>query len=301
MMNPSNGTLQNNSLDAPVLTYAIDAEIHGYIAIVLNLILNPILGLTGILLNIFNMIVFYKMGLSDGVTQNFFMLAVSDALLATASFVNKMAHLSRTIIRAYIGYEGMEQSAQILYSASFYSITLPQVYSLLITVVIAVVRCCCVSLPLKVKYLLTARRQLATILVLSGISTCIYVYVVAPVNMFIIRNPATNSTIAYFEGGRWSILAVFTNIISFGGFTICITCVIILSNSLRESSKFRDTSTASTSTSANNSEASTLDGKSNEKQRNQRVIKTVILVSVIFIVCKVPNMMYYILKASLEQ
>ena len=74
---------------------------------------NPTLGLAGILLNIINMIVFYKMGLSDRVTQNFFILSFSDFLLSATLSVNKFMLMLRAVIIAYIGYGGVEQVVHI--------------------------------------------------------------------------------------------------------------------------------------------------------------------------------------------
>ena len=298
-MDPSNETLDKANLHTP-LREPITKEIDNILDVLFNMIVNPILCFAGISLNIINMIVFYKMGLPDGVTQNFFILSLTDSLFAFTSLVNKMALIARTAARAYIGYGDVEEMVNIVYQASFYSIPFPQNYSLITTVVIAVVRCCCVAIPLKVKYLLTVRRQMAAILFLSGIATIIYVYVLAPLRLFYLPNPGMNTTIAYFGGARWSVYRVFNNAISFGSFAISIVCVVLLSTSLSTASRFRDISTASTSTTVNVDKTSAPDAKSRERQRNARVVRTVLLVTVIFIVCNVPTILYYVLKGAVE-
>ena len=298
-MDTNNETLNKASLDTP-FREPISPEIYAYIELVFNMAVNPTLGLAGIVLNIINMTVFYKMGLADGVTQNFFILALADGLLATTSLVKQIAYMVRTVIRAYLGYGKIEQIVHIIYQASFYSFPFPQNYSLITTVVIAVVRCCCVAMPLKVKHLLTVRRQLVAILFLSGIATSVFVYVMAPLRIFYVPYPAKNSTIAYFRGARWSTYTVFNSTVSFGGFIICITCVIILSTSLSKASKFRDSSTTVPSTSEKSGNTSGLDKKSRERQRNTRVVRTVLLVCLIFIVCNVPNMTIFVLKEAFE-
>ena len=231
-MDSSNQTLNDANLNI--------TEIFSYLNYFVKLIVNPALGLVSIFLNIINMIVFYKMGLSDGIAQNFFILSLCDCLCAVTSFFNTMAHMARTIIRYFIGYGGLEQVIHILYQGSYFSIPFPQNYSLITTVVIAVVRCCCVAMPLKVKHLITVKRQLAAILFLSGIATLILVYVYAPLKMFHVLNLATNTTEAYFLGARWQTYTIFNNILCYGSFIICITCVIILSTSLNKASRFRD-------------------------------------------------------------
>ena len=291
-MDPSNQTLNDANLTT--------SEIFSYLIYVFKLIVNPSLGLVSIFFNIINMIVFYKMGLSDGVAQNFFILALSDCLAAVTSLVNSTAHLARTIIRSFIGYGGVEQVVHIVFQGSYYSLPFPQNYSLITTVVIAVVRCCCVAMPLKVKHLITVRRQLAAILFLSGIATSILVYVLAPIKLFQVLNLATNSTEAYFSGARWQTYTIFNNISCYGSFTICITCVIILSTSLNKASRFRDSSTTSTSVSMSYSNISAPDPKAKERLRNLRVVRTVVLVCIIFIVCNVPTIVLYLLMAHME-
>ena len=291
-MDPSNQTLNDANLTT--------SEIFSYLNYVFKLIVNPTLGLVSIFLNIINMKVFYKMGLSDGVAQNFFILALSDCLAAVTSLVNSTAHLARTIIRSFIGYGGVEQVIHIVFQGSYYSLPFPQNYSLITTVVIAVVRCCCVAMPLKVKHLITVRRQLAAILFLSGIATSVLVYVLAPLKLFQVLNMATNTTEAYFSGARWQTYTIFNNISCYGSFTICITCVIILSTSLNKASRFRDSSTTSTSISMSYSNISAADPKAKERLRNVRVVRTVVLVCIIFIVCNVPTIVMYLLMAYME-
>ena len=298
-MDPTNKSLSEESLRTPYRE-AISAEIFWYLDLILNMTVNSILGLAGTVLNVINVTVFYKMGLSDGVTRNFFILAFSDGLFASLTFVNKVLLILLTVIRIYIGYGGVEQIISIVFHASFYSFPYIQSYSLITTVVIAVVRCCCVAMPLKVKHILTARHQMAAILILLVLVTCILVYVHAPLSIVHIPNPKTNTTFGVFLGARWSTYAVFNNIFSFGSFIICIACVIILSTSLRKASRFRDSSTVGTSTSANHGKTSAPDAASKERQRNARVVRTVLLVCIIFIVSNVPSILFYVLLATVE-
>ena len=211
---------------------------------------------------------------------------------------NSTAYILQTTIRAYVGYKNpLELAAQIIYQGTFYSFPFAQNISLITTVVIAVVRCCSVAMPLKVKHILTARRQLDTILFLSGIVTSISVYVLAPLHVVYAPHPARNFTLVFFEGTRWSVYSVFNMVSSFGGFIICIACVVILSASLKKASKFRECSSTGISDSANTGKSSSKYSK--ELQRNARIVRTVILVTVIFIVCNVPYIIFYLLRVFL--
>ena len=70
-------------LSASDLSSAQDAYAREMISTVLRMVLTAVLALTGMCVNTNNMVVFYKMGLSDGVTQNFFILSFSDGFFAT--------------------------------------------------------------------------------------------------------------------------------------------------------------------------------------------------------------------------
>ena len=293
-----NETLSEGSQHVPQIATEFDV-VFIYLSVVFKMALNPVLGVAGICINVINMVVFYRMGLSDGVTQNFFILALSDGLFAMTAVANSMGYLLRVVVRKLVGYNNpLELAAQIIYQGTFYSFPFAQNISLITTVVIAVVRCCSVAMPLKVKHILTARRQLATILFLSGIATSISVYVLAPMQIVYAPDPIRNFTIAFFEGTHWSVYSVFNMVSSFGGFIICIACVVILSSGLKKASKFRESSSRGTSDSANTGKTSSKHSK--ELQRNARVVRTVVLVSVIFIVCNVPNILYFILRAFLK-
>ena len=157
-------------------------------------------------------------------------------------------------------------------------------------------------MPLKVNCILKARIKLAAILFLSGIATCVLMYVMALISIVYVTNPKTNTTLAFFRGGHWSTYSVFNNIVSFGAFIICIACVIILSTSLLRASRFRDSSTVDTSHSTNNGKTSAQDARARERPRNARVSRTVLLVCIIFIVCNVPNFLlfFFVAKANIE-
>ena len=298
-MDPAiNDTLSKGSEHVPQISTEFD-EVFIYLSVVFEMALNPVLGVVGICINVINMVVFYRMGLSDGVTQNFFILSLSDGLFAMTAVANSMGYLFRVAVRALVGYNNpLELAAQIIYQGTFYSSPFAQNVSLITTVVIAVVRCCSVAIPLQVKQILPAKRQLAAILFLSGIATSISVYVLAPMHIVYAPHPVRNYTMIFFNGQRWSAYTVFTNVSSFGGFIICIACVAILSVSLKKASKFRESSSTGTSDSANTGKTSSKHSK--ERQRNTRIVRTVVLVSVIFIVCNVPNILFYLLRMFLN-
>ena len=218
--------------------------------------------------------------------------------MATINLLSGMSYISLRIIRAYLGFGNFEVKAQILYWSTSVAFVFPQYVFLITTVVIALVRCCCVVIPLQVKYLITTRRQLALIIGLSGISTTTLIYIFAGTYTAYVHNPVTNSSIVHSKGVKWSVFTGVNNAAFCGSYIIVNICVVILPVSLSKASKFRSSSSTGASTPRDNE--GPVDGKSKERQRDTRVIRTMVIVSVVFIVCNIPLMVYYVLRMLFE-
>ncbi|GFR85056.1 chemosensory receptor B [Elysia marginata] len=263
------------------------------LGILFKVILNPTLGTVGFCANVVNMIVFCKIGLSDGVTQNFFILSISDASLAAVSMVNSAAYI--LYAKVYVGQGGPENNAQVVYWASLLIGAFPQSVSMITTVVIAVVRCLCVAMPLRVKFLITTGRQLAVILGFSTVSACVVIYAFARSRVVIVHNPQTNETLAMLVDLNWYEYTLFSNVTYYIGFAIVIICVIMLSTSLKKSSDFREKSTGGSS----NSDSAATNAK--DGRREARVVKTVVFVSIVFIVCYLPSMTFTLIGTLVSE
>ncbi|GFR85045.1 chemosensory receptor A [Elysia marginata] len=254
---------------------------------IFKLALNPTLGSVGLCANIINMAVFYKMGITDGVTQNFFILSISDASMAVVSLANSAAYI--LYAKVYVGQGGPENNAQVVYWATMLIGTFPQSVSMITTVVIAVVRCLCVAMPLRVKFLITTGRQLAVILGFLTLSACVVIYAFAGTRVVIVPNPQTKGTLALLVDLKWYEYTLFYNVTYYSGFFIVIICVIILSISLKRSSEFREKSTGGSSNAAS-SGTNTKDGR-----REARIVKTVVFVSTVFIICYLPSISFFVI------
>ncbi|GFR58888.1 chemosensory receptor B [Elysia marginata] len=259
----------------------------GYIGVVFKLVLNPVLGVMGIYANIVNVAVFYKTGLADGVTQNFFILSISDGLVAVTCLVNSVSYILQT--RVFVGSEDRQLHAYVVYWMSIVVVMFPQNISLVTTVMLAVVRCCCVAMPLRVKFLITSRRQLIAILLFSVGTTLVLLSTFAPMTITYVQNYHTNTTYIHFAGFDWPTYTVFASISFNVSFIIVILCLIILSHSLSKSSKFRESSAKGTSCSDSIEQ-------SKDKRRDIRIVQTVLLVSVVFIGCYLPHIILSVVK-----
>ncbi|GFR67988.1 chemosensory receptor B [Elysia marginata] len=259
------------------------------LGVLFKLVLNPALAAAGICSNCINVLVFLRIGLSDGVTQNFFILSLSDGLCCVIASVNSIAYILQQTVPPTTGLGAVELLIQRVYWACFFAVTFPMNISIVTTVVIAVVRCCCVAMPFRVKYLLTASRQLVAILVSSGAVVGVLLYVFTPMRTVYLRNPETNRLYAVLVGYRWATYTAFTSVTLYSSFTIVIGCVVILSASLKKSFKFRESSSGSSV------------GSESDKGRDMRVVKTVVFVSVAFICCFLPHLTFTLLKVFMAE
>ncbi|GFR77022.1 chemosensory receptor A [Elysia marginata] len=277
----------HNNTESLVAEGIVSEDVLRLVGLLSKFIVNPTLGAAGICSNVLNVLVFITIGLSDGVTQNFFILSISDGLFCAIAFINSLAYILQQTIFTAAG--SAELLVQRVYWASLFAVTFPQNVSIVTTVVIAVVRCCCVAMPFRVKYLLTANRQLVAILVSSGAAIAVLLFVFTPMRTIYLRHPRTNRLYAVLVGYRWATYTVFAGVTFYSSFIIVIVCVIILSISLNRSSKFRETS-------AVNKVVPEAD-----KGRDMRVVKTVVFVSVMFICCFLPHLIFSLLKVFIAE
>ena len=272
----------------------LDPVVLGHLIFVFNSVLTTAFSFAGVITNSINMAVFYKMGLSDGVTQNLFILSVSDGLYALATAIGQSAYiLYQLLIRDNRRYGDTAADVYVIVIFTNFIKYILLGVSTFITLVISIVRCCCVAMPLKVKYVLTAKRQLAAISIPSGIGIFIVVFGVAEIQLYKVHNPIINASITLYTGVQWPLIRGFNNITAFGSFVIIIACVIVLAASLSRASKFRESSTSAASSSKKDNQSSGFshslsDVKSKDRQRDARIVRTVLLISIVFIVCNTP-------------
>ena len=280
----------------------------------ISLLLIPL----GVVANIINIIVFFKTGSKDNVTISLLALSMSDlAFLVVIS--PHVAHIAVDHLVQYrlgIRLKWLVDPTTLLVPFYWYAFLFYDT-STLITAYISVVRCACIALPFKVKDMFTSRRALITFLVFF---ICVF-FLRLP--MFIkkrfvrISDKLTNSSkvvVRDFEDGGLAYTIndiVSRNIQPWSCFIIVIACLVVMVSRLRASAKFRSTSSSngpsgvedrplSTPKTRDECDAkmeskATKDEKSKSKvisTRDVKVLRSVILVAVIFVVCQVPFMTY---------
>ena len=266
--------------------------------IIFKMVVTTFLGLLAMSVNVINIAVFYKMGLSDGVTQNFFILSISDGFSGVVYSTSSVSYVLLFFIRTYIGYGSLEILVQKVYWGSYMAAPFPFLISTSATLVIAVVRCCCVVMPLKVKHIITARRQLAAILFVSGIAVSVLGSSFSAVQLVLVRNPYTNVTGVLYKDINWARYTVVCYVILFGGYVVLSATIVILSVSLRRAAKFREGSTLESLGSQKHDKTfadstSAQKPKSNGKERDSRIVRIVLFICIIFVACTIPSVLFF--------
>ena len=283
-----------------------------------SLILIPL----GVVTNIINIFVFFKTGSKDNVTISLLALSMSD--LAFLFIISPhVVYIDVThIVQDRFGVPlNWFVDKAVLWIPFYWYAFLFYDTSTLITVYISVVRCACIALPFKVKDMFTSRRELITFLVFF---ICVF-FLRLP--MFIrkrfirIIDRLTNSSkvvVREFDDG--GLADTINDIVSrsvqpWSCFIIVIACLVVMVTKLYASARFRHSLSANDSGIAEDgsfrtSKAEDKDGVDMESTtskedknkiqvmstRDVKVLRSVILVAVIFVVCQVPFMTYSLVR-----
>ncbi|GFO45869.1 chemosensory receptor c [Plakobranchus ocellatus] len=274
----------------------LTATQFGYGKFVLKFCLNPVLTVCVLGTNIVNIVVFCKMGLKDGVTQNFLILSLSDGVWGVLGLAYNVSYiLWQSDIR------GGHMSTMTIAMITSAGINLPMNVSMVTTVIIAVVRCCCVAMPLTVRIVLTASRQLKVIILCIALMTGAFLYVALSYQIVWAHNPHVNRSQYMLEVtddllARISFNDIYRGILFNSSFVIAVLCLAILIIALRRSSQFqKQASTANDSDKQDGSKSSAFSA------RDRQVIKTVVLVLVLFTICNLPSIVWSLVRQAIPE
>ncbi|CAL1535394.1 unnamed protein product [Lymnaea stagnalis] len=231
--------------------------------------------------NAINIIVFIKLGFSDTVNISLFALSISDlACLWSLAW----------LIVCYYPPFFYADLPFVPYEIENVTAGWPRIcfvrMTALITSYIALERCVCIVLPLKVKTLLTPRRVVFILVTICALMI-ISIVPIFPVTPFVWKLlPSTNRTVlgTIFAPNRDDVsntMYIFSNAYSYAAF-ISISCfTAILVGQLRTKSKWRNI-------------AASVNNSGSVSKRDQKVVKMVVVISAVFIVCFFPETVIYI-------
>ncbi|GFO07025.1 hypothetical protein PoB_003353000 [Plakobranchus ocellatus] len=292
-----NSQTLNETIFSDISTGGLISEAVGYyITLLLKIVLNPLLAVTGVTSNLINMAVFYRMGVKEGTTLTFLVLAISDGLAAFVMIFNCTIH---TLLQYVAFLQSLIVIDRKTLYVMFYLSTLITPFflntSTLITTVISVVRCCCVVMPLRVKHVLTAGRQLAAILIFSVVIASVQIYALSPAYFSYYRHQRRNSSappIVSFVGMNYVLIDSFRNAFIYFSLLVVIICVTILVIALKQAGKFQ--SSASSRDLATHS----VGKKPKQSKRETQVMKVVVLIACFFITSNTPTVVIAILRLN---
>ncbi|CAL1527683.1 unnamed protein product, partial [Lymnaea stagnalis] len=261
--------------------------------------------------NAVNIAVFLKLGLADPVTISFFALSVTDMVCLLIAAYNWLCY---TLYRVPAGGWPVDMFS-LMYLGVWYFQMVYDV-SMLITTYTAVQKCCCIALPLHFKSVFTKTRTCIVIAAFIVICMTSYVPLLATQGLQRKTNPATNASTytIWYASDREEIISandiIVRIILQNACEIIVVSCLIILTTSLRRHSKFRH-SVSIHSLSECSSEGSLPSLGSQEtpigaktsriSAKELQVIKSVTLVSAIFVTCNFPRVVLSIARTIVPE
>lgn len=250
------------------------------ISFLVNLIiLCALIAYFGITANIINIINFAKQGFDNTVNISLFGIAVSDlcallAILWLGVCVNPLLQ-TETI-----------DFAEIEYLTAGWPHYLFARITCMITVYITIERCLCVTIPLKVKHIITKTTTVITVVLIffTQILTAIPTYYAAYI-CWKYNSEKNISTLGLCRIDNWNQVEIVTFVLQMimlgGSFILLIFFTIILVVNIRRKSQWRKSATHEAQQVA-------------ISNRDKKLVRMIVLISVILIACFTPGMIGFI-------
>ncbi|GFR83705.1 chemosensory receptor B [Elysia marginata] len=258
----------------------IDNATFTYLFITFRIVLNPAMSVLALLATIINVVTFSRMTLSQGVNQNLLILSTSDLVLAVFGVVGNSCYVLRWL---GINTTPVRFTLYIL----MWVVAYPVNASAAVTTIIAAVRCLSVIMPITFRTVVTPQRQVVAIALGCSISWSVPLYTHLLINVYTKKGNNSLGIPSSSEINKQMVVFdYFRNTFFYTCFTIIILSGVFLSIALRKSSSFQASATASTT-----------DGQTKASSRREvQVVKTVILLLVIFVTCNLPFLFLSLLR-----
>ena len=242
----------------------------------------PVMILFGFVANIINIVVFLKTSVKDNVTILLLSLSFSD--LAFLVFVTP--RVSGIVIDFLVpSFQWPFHSLLVSFLPYWPATTLYDI-SAFISVSLGMMRCACVAMPLKFKFVFTRSRTIKWVFFLVVLAVLLRLPVLTIFRITWRTDPRTNVTALYLASVNRASMSRINDILNRGfliwfNYLTMIACVIVLSYKLYQSSKIRKTFTVTgfqTSEQASDKAAAL-----SMSTKDLQVVKSVVLVCCIFI------------------
>uniref|UniRef100_A0A2C9KQA5 G-protein coupled receptors family 1 profile domain-containing protein n=1 Tax=Biomphalaria glabrata TaxID=6526 RepID=A0A2C9KQA5_BIOGL len=250
------------------------------IVVTANIFFGEIVGLLGIVANVINVVVFSKIGFGDSVNLSLAALAVSDiGALVTLQWFNVL--LNPWFLQLDLPFLPLEIASLTAGYPHNYFVKVTG----FITAFVAFERCLCVTLPFKVKTLITKRFAIGfNVAVFFAIALTMFpVYYTAYYDWkFDAKKNKTVLGIFYTKNINDVLgpsLFLTNSVVPLVSFAVIILCNIVIAFRLKRAAAWRQMSTGA----SNTAPAAAVSLK------EKKMVKMIVTVSVIFIICFIPS------------
>ncbi|GFN86119.1 chemosensory receptor a [Plakobranchus ocellatus] len=293
---------QVTTLTAPARGLITRAEYYISLDIVASI--QTFLSLFGLITNIINIKTFLAMrAFGDGVTLTFLLLSVSDLFVCFYSAV--------ICIGTFLAAQEFKWHYQVIDGettrhnfpvdpiyACIFGLNMFQLFNLftiLLTVFLAVARCLCVMYPLKFQNIITVRKTLLVSAIFFVTSLGIRLPLITHGGVSLNFDPRINATryTLWVHPNRETIkdmLWVCVDAPVCVGAQVAVSfCIVMMAKVLKAASKFRSRTSI-----ANDSKLDQSNSKQKFSPKDARIVKQLVLVSSIFIICNTPKVITFL-------
>lgn len=296
--NPSSSDMSTNRQQI------IRDEDMQWIQISLTLVVRECASIIGVISNVFNVIIFIKIGLKDSMNMGLFALSLTDVLQSLC----QVASCTCYAVDAVYPSDGPLDLRALGNSVLGWTVNATYRMSCWITAWISLERCFCVVAPFKVKRIFSRFRCGLVIVTIYVVHICIYSPVFLTHRMQWTKKPTMiqgcNSTATFIDVFTVILTAATANVefifdVTFGivwlflSNVIVIVCAVLLSHSLHASSKIRQVKKSTHRDSNKKRDASLL------TNREKRLVKVVLVLAVILTVCNIPKYIVFLVYHTL--
>ena len=180
----------------------------------------PVIILFGLVSNVINIVVFLKSGNKDNVTTLLLSLAVSDFVFLTLITPSICGSVIRSLLISYSLPFDVSILLFLLYWPAFTAYDL----SAFISVSLGVMRCACVAMPLKFKFVFTRSRTIKWVIFLAVLAVSLRLPVFTIHRISWRTDPQTNVSSAYLRLVNYAYMTRINDILNRGiviNFTSC--------------------------------------------------------------------------------
>ncbi|KAK3782109.1 hypothetical protein RRG08_052373 [Elysia crispata] len=251
----------------------------------------PSIILFGFVANITNIVVFLKVGAKDNVTILLISLSLSD--LAFLALITPS--VCGYIIQGLLKFQWPFHDHLLKFTLYWPAFTAYDL-SAFISVSLGAMRCACVAMPLKFKLVFTKSRTIKWVFFLVVLAVSLRMPVLTIFRITWRTDPMTNVSSLYLASVNKASMSRINDILNRGvviwfNYVTMITCVIVLSYNLYQSSKMRQSLAVKGPRPSDQGSATGTATAQSMSAKDLQVVKSVVLVCSIFIMSQLPFVM----------